>query len=185
MHLNVFYKPTCRIRNEQTIDGGLNLRCDVDAFPPNVTYVWTHNAQPISASNGPTLYYRHANSLLKKAKEGDLEAVNAIFGTFACQASNMAGLGEKCSISIDGPPSALVADTDTTYLIFGGAAVTLLLTTIIVSIVLCRKHSVSKYETGINRIPEEQLGVKKSNNNSNHLNGVTMGKQLLFMHLHL
>ena len=171
VHLNVFYKPTCRIRNEQTIDGGLNLRCDVDAFPPNVTYVWTHNQQPISASNGPTLYYRHANSLLKKAKEGDLEAVNAIFGTFACQASNMAGLGEKCSISIDGPPSALVADTDTTYLIFGGAAVVLLLFIIVISIVLCRRHSVSKYQTdGINRVPEtkplSQLGiVKKGNNN--------------------
>ena len=147
----------------------------MDAFPPNVTYVWTHNAQPISASNGPTLYYRHANSLLKKAKEGDLEAVNAIFGTFACQASNMAGVGEKCSISIDGPPSALVADTDTTYLIFGGMGVIVLLITIVTSIVLCRKLSVSKYETGINRIPE-QVGVKKSNNNSNHLNNVSMGK---------
>ena len=88
MHLNVFYKPTCRIRNEQTIDGGLNLRCDVDAFPPNVTYVWTHNQQPLYDTNGPTLMYRDANSLLRKAKEGDLDAVNAIFGTFACQASN-------------------------------------------------------------------------------------------------
>ena len=167
MHLNVFYKPTCRIRNEQTIDGGLNLRCDVDAFPPNVTYVWTHNQQPLYDTNGPTLMYRDANSLLRKAKEGDLDAVNAIFGPFACQASNMAGLGEKCSISIDGPPSALVADTDTTYLIFGGAAVLLLLFIIVVSIVVCRRHSVSKYETGINRVPETplaQLSVKKGNN---------------------
>ena len=89
--LNVYYKPTCRIRNEETIDGGLNLRCDVDAFPQNVTYIWTHNDQPIPASNGPTLYYRHANSLLKKAKEGDVESIAAIFGTFACQASNIAG----------------------------------------------------------------------------------------------
>ena len=37
------------------------------------------------------LFFRHANSLLKKAKEGDEEAVAAIFGTFACQASNIAG----------------------------------------------------------------------------------------------
>ena len=119
----------------------------------------------------------------------------AIFGTFACQASNIAGqklvslldnapnyvpswvlypkekryilgkkimelffeilgLGEKCSISIDGPPSALVADTDTTYLIFGGAAVFLVLCIIIVSILLCRKWSVAKYDAAINRVPE-------------------------------
>ena len=91
VNLHVYYKPSCRIRNEETIDGGLNLRCDVDAFPQNVTYIWTHNDQPIPASNGPTLYYRHANSLLKKAKQGDIEAVAAIFGTFACQAENIAG----------------------------------------------------------------------------------------------
>ena len=64
------------------------------------------------------------------------------------------GLGEKCSISIDGPPSALVADTDTTYLIFGGAAVFLVLCIIIVSILLCRKWSVAKYDAAINRVPE-------------------------------
>ena len=74
-----------------------------------------------------------------------MESVNAIYGTFACHASNIAGTGEKCSISIDGPPSALVADTDTTYLIFGGASVLLLLFIIVGSIVVCRRHSVSKY----------------------------------------
>jgi hypothetical protein len=107
-----------------------------------------------------TIYYnnhdfRHANSLLKKAKQGDEDAVNAIFGTFTCQASNIAGTGEKCSISIDGPPSALVAETDTTYLIFGGAAVLVLLSIIITSIVVCRRHRVSKYDTGVHRTPEE------------------------------
>ena len=100
------------------------------------------------------LFFRDANSLLRKAKEGDLESVNAIYGTFACHASNIAGTGEKCSISIDGPPSALVADTDTTYLIFGGAAVFLVLCIIIVSILLCRKWSVAKYDAAINRVPE-------------------------------
>lgn len=129
------------------------------------------------------LLFRHANSLLKKAKEGDVDAVNAIFGTFACQASNIAGEGEKCSISIDGPPSALVADTDTTYLIFGGVSVLLLLFIIVTSIILCRRHSVSKYNatttptvntasSGINRVPETTTSntdlntVKKSNGSS-------------------
>ena len=70
-----------------------------------------------------------------------MESVNAIYGTFACHASNIAGTGEKCSISIDGPPSALVADTDTTYLIFGGASVILLLLIIVGSIIVCRRHS--------------------------------------------
>ena len=92
-----------------------------------------------------SFFFRDANSLLAKAKQGDLESVNAIYGTFACHASNIAGTGEKCSISIDGPPSALVADTDTTYLIFGGASVVLLLFIIVGSIVVCRRHSVSKY----------------------------------------
>ena len=70
--LNVYYKPNCRIRNEETIDGGLNLRCDVDAFPPNVTYTWTHNDQPIPASDGPTLYYRYVQwpKNLKKCSFG-------------------------------------------------------------------------------------------------------------------
>ena len=107
-----------------------------------------------------------------------MESVNAIYGTFACHASNIAGTGEKCSISIDGPPSALVADTDTTYLIFGGASVILLLFIIVGSIIVCRKLPIwyeSKYHgggsgghggrpvasaasttTGINRIPSEQ-----------------------------
>ena len=67
------------------------------------------------------------------------------------------GLGDKCSISIDGPPSALVADTDTTYLIFGGAAVLLILLLITGSIVMCRRMSVGKYDTNnvnMNRVPE-------------------------------
>ena len=52
------------------------------------------------------LFSRHANSLLKKAKEGDEEAVAAIFGTFACQASNIAG---KILVSLlDNTPNYLV-----------------------------------------------------------------------------
>ena len=103
------------------------------------------NVPVISIKQVQFLFYRDANSLLAKAKQGDLESVNAIYGTFACHVSNIAGTGDKCSISIDGPPSALVADTDTTYLIFGGASVILLLFIIVGSIVVCRRHSVSKY----------------------------------------
>ena len=66
VQLNVYYQPTCRIRNQETSDGGLNLRCDVDAFPPNVTYRWTHNDLPLQAADGPTLYYRF--ELLNKVK---------------------------------------------------------------------------------------------------------------------
>ena len=58
VQLKVFYKPNCRIRNQETRDGGLNLRCDVDAFPQNVTYSWTHNDDLLPAADGPTLYYR-------------------------------------------------------------------------------------------------------------------------------
>ena len=126
------------------------------------------------------LDFRHANSLLRKAKEGDLEAVNAIFGTFACQASNLAGVGEKCSISIDGPPSALVADTDTTYLIFGGGSVLLFIFIIVSAIILCRKHTVNKYETGISRMPPSNgqprlpnLAENTSNASRTDLNGTT------------
>ena len=75
--------------------------------------------------------------------------------------------------------TALVADTDTTYLIFGGASVILLLFIIVGSIIVCRKLPIwyeSKYHgggsgghggrplasaasttTGINRIPSEQM----------------------------
>jgi hypothetical protein len=59
VRLNVNYKPNCRIRNKETLDGGLNLRCDVDAFPANATYLWTHNDEPIPSAHGSTVYFRH------------------------------------------------------------------------------------------------------------------------------
>ena len=122
-------------------------------------------------------FFRDANSLLRKAKEGDLESVNAIYGTFACHASNIAGTGEKCSISIDGPPSALVADTDTTYLIFGGASVLLLLFIIITSIVVCRRQSatVSKYGAS-------EAANATSASASTLTQGYTLCKRLLCTH---
>ena len=58
-------------------------------------------------------------------------------GEFSCQARNAVGLGSKCSVKVNGPVAAFVVETDYTYVVFGGAGVLLLLTTIITTI-LCR-----------------------------------------------
>ena len=46
-NLNVVYKPECSIIKEVR-DQVLYLKCQVEAFPPNVTYYWYHNTQLIS-----------------------------------------------------------------------------------------------------------------------------------------
>ena len=46
-NLNVVYKPECSITKEVR-DKVLYLRCQVEAFPPNVTYYWYHNENLIS-----------------------------------------------------------------------------------------------------------------------------------------
>ena len=46
-NLNVVFKPECSIKKEVR-DQVLYLRCQVEAFPPNVTYYWYHNENLIS-----------------------------------------------------------------------------------------------------------------------------------------
>ena len=41
------FKPECSIKKEVR-DQVLYLRCQVEAFPPNVTYYWYHNENLIS-----------------------------------------------------------------------------------------------------------------------------------------
>ena len=46
-NLNVVYKPECSIMKEVR-DQVLYLKCEVEAFPPNVTYYWYQNEHLIS-----------------------------------------------------------------------------------------------------------------------------------------
>ena len=46
-NLNVVYKPDCFIKKEVR-ERVLYLKCEVEAFPPNVTYYWYHNEDLIS-----------------------------------------------------------------------------------------------------------------------------------------
>ena len=45
-------------------DSGLHLRCDVDAFPSNVTFIWYHNDEPLPAEVGANLNFRHAHQVM-------------------------------------------------------------------------------------------------------------------------
>ena len=39
-------------------EGQLVLRCVADARPPNVTYYWYHNEEPLTAVTDATLHFR-------------------------------------------------------------------------------------------------------------------------------
>ena len=112
---------------------------------------------PSLPSSYSCLCFRHANSLFKKGGKNDEdEDKDAIFGTFTCQAFNIAGTGQKCELKVNGPVAALVVDTDTTYLVFGGLFVLALLAFFLITVVVCRKLSLAKYDAGnIVRTPEE------------------------------
>ena len=43
---------------DNDLDGQLVLRCVADARPPNVTYYWYHNEEPLTAVTGDTLQFR-------------------------------------------------------------------------------------------------------------------------------
>ena len=60
-------------------------------------------------------------------------------GEFSCQARNIAGLGNKCNIKINGPVSTLVAETDLSMIMIGGCFVVFLVVMIVISIVICRR----------------------------------------------
>ncbi len=102
------------------------------------------------------IFSRHANSLLKKDKDANsMNGEDAVYGSFTCQANNVAGPGERCELRVNGPVSALVADTDKTFLVFGGVFVVALLAFILITVVVCRKLSLAKYDAGsIVRTPE-------------------------------
>ena len=60
-------------------------------------------------------------------------------GEFSCQARNIAGLGNKCSIKINGPAATLVAETDLSMMMIGGCLVVFLVVMIVISIIICRR----------------------------------------------
>ena len=56
-HLNVLFKPECTI-NKKVQDQVLYLSCQVEAFPPNVTYFWYHNEKLISCEYNSDIEYK-------------------------------------------------------------------------------------------------------------------------------
>ena len=97
------------------------------------------------------------------------------------QAKNIAGAGPVCSLTVNGPVAALVAETDYTFLMFGGGAVIVVMAITIVSMVACRwvrfqtkhptqsdaiffrRHSAAKFGTTVIstvRHTEEQPSIK-------------------------
>ena len=110
----------------------------MDAFPPNVTYYWYHNEDLISSA------------IFSAATQ--FEVTEGMRGEFSCQARNLAGLGSRCDVKvgvwspttvchrpqINGPAAALVAETDFSFLLFGGGAVLGLFVVIVLATVLCR-----------------------------------------------
>jgi len=145
--MQVVYKPDCTITKEVK-DNVLYLKCEVDAFPPNVTYYWYHNEDLISSA------------IFSAATQ--FEVTEGMEGEFSCQARNLAGLGTKCDVKINGPAAALVAETDFSFLLFGGAIVLVLFVVIVVSTILCsRKVEGGKYDiTVIHEIKQDKAGLE-------------------------
>ena len=153
VELTVIYPPQCQLRKQIDSEGRLHLRCLVDAFPANVSYHWRRNEEPLTTAMGSSLHFRQA------AINGQYED-EGIVGTFSCEAKNIAGLGERCAITVNGPVAALVAETDYTYLMFGGGSVVVVLVLIVVSIVACRRHSTAKYNTSTTATGPRRLQTK-------------------------
>ena len=55
--MNVLFKPECTI-NKKVQDQVLYLSCQVEAFPPNVTYFWYHNEKLISCEYNSDIEYK-------------------------------------------------------------------------------------------------------------------------------
>ena len=53
----MLFKPECTI-NKKVQDQVLYLSCQVEAFPPNVTYFWYHNEKLISCEYKPDIEYK-------------------------------------------------------------------------------------------------------------------------------
>lgn len=135
VNLTVIYPPRCRLKKEVSGDGRLHLVCEVDANPSNVTYHWHHNDQPLPTAVGASLHFRKAS-----VEDGQYQRSEGIVGTFSCEARNAAGLGERCAVRVNGPVAALVAETDYTYLMFGGGSVVGLILLVVTGVVICRKR---------------------------------------------
>ena len=89
------------------------------------------------------------------------EVTDGMQGEFSCQARNLAGLGTRCDVKvflaeyspflsswiiyylfqINGPVAALVAETDFSFLMFGGGLVIFVFIVITTTIVICRHNN--------------------------------------------
>ena len=146
-NLSVLYPPSCRLRKEIDQDGRLHLLCEVDSNPPNVTYHWHHNDQPLPHALGASLHYRKAS-----VEGGQFQRNEGIVGTFSCEARNVVGLGKKCAVRVNGPVAALVAETDYTYLMFGGGSIVGVIVLVMAGVVICRKRQVAKFGSSSGRV---------------------------------
>jgi len=144
-NLNVVYKPDCFIKKEVR-ERVLYLKCEVEAFPPNVTYYWYHNEDLISSA------------VFSSATQ--FEVTDGMQGEFSCQARNLAGLGTRCDVKINGPVAALVAETDFSFLMFGGGLVIFVFIVITTTIVICRRQNGGKYDVTIIHEVQEDFTIK-------------------------
>ena len=179
--LSVTYRPSCRLRQEkappsETTDPLLAsdeqptlIRCHASANPAhNISFNWYHNNKPLPSVTVSVL----------RLSEGAQ-------GSFACEARNEAGLGERCSIKVSGPVAKAVAETDyTKFLAWGIGSVVIIFLLILLATLTCRKFSIiGKYDVSRNGkpptvlqssapLPAAATGAPSNGQNGQHSNGL-------------
>lgn len=93
LHVQIVYKPICSKSEMRVIGAALqeptHVVCEVDAFPPPTTFVWTLNSSAGSIAVDPdrfTVESKEGRSVLTYTPVADVD-----YGTLSCRAINLKG----------------------------------------------------------------------------------------------
>ncbi|XP_049272255.1 hemicentin-2 isoform X1 [Rhipicephalus sanguineus] len=132
--VTVRHRPQCAVVKEHDSSGNVVLRCEAQAVPPVVAYIWLRNNRTVQEHRGPrsTLVVPDRTS----------------FGAYSCVASNAVGHSEPCQLKLTKLPSPagwaqlLLKEENLIIMagIAGGVVIIIVLLIVIISIVVIRKR---------------------------------------------
>ncbi|KAH8024345.1 hypothetical protein HPB51_022464 [Rhipicephalus microplus] len=127
-------RPNCAVVKEHDSSGNVVLRCDAQAVPPVVAFIWLRNNRTVQEDRGPrsTLVVPDRTS----------------FGAYSCVASNAVGHSGPCQLKLTKLPSPagwaqlLLKEENLIIMagIAGGVVIIIVLLIVIISIVVIRKR---------------------------------------------
>ncbi|KAL1418323.1 hypothetical protein MTO96_005788 [Rhipicephalus appendiculatus] len=132
--VTVRHRPQCAVVKEHDSSGNVVLRCEAQAVPPVVAFIWLRNNRTVQEDRGPrsTLVVPDRTS----------------FGAYSCVASNAVGHSEPCQLKLTKLPSPagwaqlLLKEENLIIMagIAGGVVIIIVLLIVIISIVVIRKR---------------------------------------------